>query len=246
MFFPTLNTNNNLDEESTSTSHATSPPYPPSLPAPILPENAHLKDFWPMDVDDNLNHEHNGTSSSTNTSEPTFSVCHVNANHPNSEGQTTPEQCYTRKYHEKLNGKYLLHLVMLFLKSVKGKVCDKDENDLPPNSPPPPSDSGPQHSPNGWFPYELCTQFELADFLYWHNQMSEGDTNFLLGLINALMASHGEQVPFCNHQDMHNTINTTTLSKAPWKHFTLDYNGPLPNGITLENAPGWMTDDRQA
>ena len=126
-----------------------------------------------------------------------------------------------------------------------GKICDKDGNDLPPNSPPPPPDSGPQCSSDDWFPYELCTQFELADFLYRCNQISEGDTDFLFTLMNTMLASHGDQAPFCNHSDMHDTINATTLGEVPWDHFTLNYTGPLPEGVSRENTPGWMMEDHE-
>ena len=126
-----------------------------------------------------------------------------------------------------------------------GKICDKDGNDLPPNSPPPPPDSGPQRSSDDWFPYESRTQFELADFLYRRNQMSEGDTDFLFTLMNAMLASHGDQALFRNHSNMHDTIDATTLGEAPWDHFTLNYTGLLPEGVSRENAPGWMTEDHE-
>ena len=72
--------------------------------------------------------------------------------------------------------------------------------------------------------------------------MSQGNTDFLLNLINAMLASHGECAPFHNHSNMHNTIDATTLGEAPWDHFTLKYDGLLPEGIFRENMPGWMTD----
>lgn len=75
--------------------------------------------------------------------------------------------------------------------------------------------------------------------------MSEGDTDFLLNLINALLASHGDSAPFRNHSDMHNKIDATTLGEAPWDHFTLKYNGPLPEGVSQENIPTWMTDEHE-
>ena len=75
--------------------------------------------------------------------------------------------------------------------------------------------------------------------------MSEGDTDFLFNLINAMLASHGERAPFRNHSDMHNTIDATTLGEAPWDHFTLKYDGPLPEGVSGENVPGWMTEEHE-
>ena len=94
-----------------------------------------------------------------------------------------------------------------------------------------------QHSSDDWSPYESHIQFELADFLYRHNQMLQGNTDILLNIINAMLASHGNHVPFENHSDMHSTINATTLGEAPWDHFMLFYNGPLPKGASREDIP---------
>ena len=75
--------------------------------------------------------------------------------------------------------------------------------------------------------------------------MSEGSTNFLLNLINTLLTSHGDTAPFLNHSDMHDKIGTTTLGEAPWDHFTLKYNGTLPEGVSQEKIPTWMTDEHE-
>ena len=125
-----------------------------------------------------------------------------------------------------------------------GKICDEDGNELPPNSPSP-VHSGPQCSLDDWFPYESQTQFKLADFLYRSNQMSEGDTDFLLNLMNTLLTSHGEYAPFQNHSNMHDKIDATTLGEAPWEHFMLNYNGPLPEGVSWEGIPTWMTEEHE-
>ena len=125
-----------------------------------------------------------------------------------------------------------------------GKICDEDGNELPPNSPPP-VHSAPQRSSDDWFPYESHIQFELADFLYRRNQMSQGNTDILLNLINAMLASHGDRAPFENHSDMHSTIDATTLGEAPWDHFTLSYSGPLPEGVSREEIPAWMTEEHE-
>ena len=125
-----------------------------------------------------------------------------------------------------------------------GKICNEDRNELPPNSPSP-VHSAPQSSSDDWFPYKSHVQFELANFLYRCNQMSQGDTDILLNLINAMLTSHGNHAPFKNHSDMHNTIDVTTLGEAPWDHFTLSYNGPLPEGVSREDIPGWMTEEHE-
>ena len=130
-----------------------------------------------------------------------------------------------------------------FLKSLEGKICDKDGNDLPPDSPPP--DPASQCSSNDWFPYKSRVQFEFANFLYRRNQMSKGDTNHLLNLINATLATHGGKAPFHNHHDMCDIIDATTIGEAPWKHFKLNYEGPLPDGVSQEDAPAWMTEEHE-
>lgn len=75
--------------------------------------------------------------------------------------------------------------------------------------------------------------------------MSEGDTDFLLNLINALLASHGDTAPFQNHTDMHNKIDATPLCEAPWEHVTFKYSGPLPEGTSWDDTPKWMTEDHE-
>ena len=62
--------------------------------------------------------------------------------------------------------------------------------------------------------------------------MSEGDTDTLLNLINALLASHGNTAPFWDHLDLHAKIDAMTVGDAPWNNITLHYNGPLPEGVS--------------
>ena len=75
--------------------------------------------------------------------------------------------------------------------------------------------------------------------------MSEGNTDFLLNLISAMQASHGGSASFRNHTDMHNTIDVNILGEAPWDYFTLNYTGLLPEGVSPENSPAWMTVDHE-
>lgn len=73
--------------------------------------------------------------------------------------------------------------------------------------------------------------------------MSQGNTDILLSLMNALLASHGDTVPFHNHSDMHEKIDVTTVGEAPWEHFIPKYSGPLPKGVSEANIPTWMTNE---
>ena len=40
----------------------------------------------------------------------------------------------------------------------------------------------PDRDGNNWTPFRDQVQFEVADFLYHHNQMLAGDINFIMGL----------------------------------------------------------------
>ena len=91
----------------------------------------------------------------------------------------------------------------------------------------------------------FMSQFELADFLYRHNQMSEGDMDFLLDIINALLMSHDGKVLFCHHTNMQDIIDATTVGKASWDNFTLNHNSPLPEGVSQEDIPQWMTEEHE-
>ena len=128
------------------------------------------------------------------------------------DGQKPPTPKYLRTYHPKLNGTILLPTSIYFSQNDVGKICDKDGHEIPPNSPPPPVM---QHSTDDWFPYESHIQLKLADFLYRCNQMSEGNMDFLLNLINALLLTHGDIAPFQNHSEMHTKIDVMTLGEAP-------------------------------
>lgn len=75
--------------------------------------------------------------------------------------------------------------------------------------------------------------------------MSEGDTDFLLNLVSTLLSSHGGTAPFQNHSDMHSKIDATALGEAPWEHINLNFNGPLPEGVSWENVPSRMTEEHK-
>jgi len=85
-------------------------------------------------------------------------------------------------------------------------------------------------------PYDYRLQFEAADFLFHHNQMSAGDINFILSLWAASLAIHNDRPPFSNTTDLYNTIDSTPLGNVTWESFSLQYNGTQPAG----NVLSWM------
>lgn len=55
----------------------------------------------------------------------------------------------------------------------------------------------------------------------------------------ATLLKYGDAPPFANSSDLYNTIDSTPLGDVPWQHFSLRYNGDLPDGT----IPEWMTSD---
>jgi hypothetical protein len=67
--------------------------------------------------------------------------------------------------------------------AILGTPCDENGNNLPPGTLPPPP-LPPPIDENGepllYFPYKDCEEFELASFLFKHNQMSGVDIDELM------------------------------------------------------------------
>ena len=118
-----------------------------------------------------------------------------------------------------------------------GRVCDKDGNEIPPDSPPPSRDS--DRGPNDWSPYQSRVEFELADFLYRRSQMSASNIDTLLNLWGASAATHGQPPPFQNHEELYKTIDSTPLGDVEWECFSMRHNGEKPEGT----VPSWMEAD---
>ncbi|KAG2335364.1 hypothetical protein BDR05DRAFT_954125, partial [Suillus weaverae] len=119
---------------------------------------------------------------------------------------------------------------------INGRICNGQGNPIPPDAPPPPrpSDCG----SDDWTPYNDRVEFEVADFLYRHNQMSAGDIDFVFNLWAASLAAHGDTPSFTNHTDMYDTINSTPLGDVPWQSFSSQYNRILPDNP--DDIPSWM------
>jgi len=111
-----------------------------------------------------------------------------------------------------------------------GTPCDRAGRYLPPNSPPSPN---PSPLPDDYGPYESRAAFELAEFLYSHEQMPAAKIDELL----AIMASmYDKDPPFHSHKEMYNVIDTTRHGDSPWQSFSVTYSGAMP-----DDPPSWMT-----
>jgi Plavaka transposase len=155
---------------------------------------------------------------------------------PNLDRDETPPNSVTRIHHPLLNGKSSPFLALYIHQTfIVGRICDKNGNDIPPDTPPPPRDSN--GGPNDWTPYNNRIGFELADFLYRVNQMSAGAINFILAILAACLAPHGAEPPFLSTNHMYKTIDSTPLGDVAWETFSFQYTGARPPG---GNIPSWM------
>ncbi|KAG2060462.1 hypothetical protein BDR06DRAFT_979331 [Suillus hirtellus] len=100
----------------------------------------------------------------------------------------------------------------MFESGLQWKICNEHEDDIPPNTPPPPRPSN--LGPDNWTPYA--------------NRMSGGNIDFIFNLWATSLVAHGETPPFTNHIEMYNVIDLTPLGDVAWQSFTSEYNGALP------------------
>ncbi|KIK12593.1 hypothetical protein PISMIDRAFT_120620, partial [Pisolithus microcarpus 441] len=98
--------------------------------------------------------------------------------------------------------------------------------------------------PNDWSPYCSHLEFELADFIYMHNQISVVNLNILLELWAASTASicslveAGGYPIFGSYKEMYQMINNTCIGNIKWESFTVRYTGD----VVADPAP-WMNDE---
>ncbi|KAF5328289.1 hypothetical protein D9758_018165 [Tetrapyrgos nigripes] len=120
-----------------------------------------------------------------------------------------------------------------------GIPCDKDGNNIDPNTPPTPATA----SENPWEPFEDEVQFRLADFLFQKVEMSQGDIDYLMELWAMSMAERG--APFVNHQDMYRAIDNIQLGSAPWRCFKVPPSWYSTNGVDDSTVPEWKKQEYQ-
>jgi hypothetical protein len=65
--------------------------------------------------------------------------------------------------------------------------------------------------------------FDLADLLYCHVQMSAADINELMQ--NWVSHPGAADPPFANHRDLYGTIDATAIGHVPWESFNVSWNG---------------------
>ncbi|KAH9829324.1 uncharacterized protein C8Q71DRAFT_863392 [Rhodofomes roseus] len=114
--------------------------------------------------------------------------------------------------------------------------CTRDGSSyLDPGAPPPERE---RPAEGDWAPFGSRLEFEVAEFLYQKNQMSQRDINTLMGLCAASLVQYGGRPPFENSAHLLDTIDAIPLGDAPWSKVEFSYQGPIPEG----DVPSWMTE----
>lgn len=118
-----------------------------------------------------------------------------------------------------------------------GTPCDVDGHDLQPCTTSHQPSSTTISTPD-WGPYQNQIGFELADFLYRTNEMSQKQIDRLMELWTAAAREKDPeaQPPFTNHQDLLHTIDSSASENARWQSFSLNYKCPP---IEHDDAPSW-------
>ncbi|KAH7919985.1 hypothetical protein BV22DRAFT_1107896 [Leucogyrophana mollusca] len=127
------------------------------------------------------------------------------------------------------------HLIRDYHVKLNGRICDQDRNFLDPGALPLPFTT---RQRDDWTPYQNRLEFETAEFLFTKTQMSAGHVDELLHLWGMSLAVHGDDPPFTDHVDLHDTIDQTPLGDVAWNKFTINYSGDRYR----TEAP-WMDED---
>ncbi|KAG2337271.1 hypothetical protein BDR05DRAFT_952723, partial [Suillus weaverae] len=125
------------------------------------------------------------------------------------------------------------HLYRNYHIGLNGRTCDVNGVFLPPGAPPPPPEN---LATDDWTPFQNCSEFEMAEFLYKHNQMPAGQIDHLLDLWASTLAKHNDNLPFADHRDLYHVIDSSSLGDVPWQCFMVVYDGER---LADEDKP-WM------
>jgi hypothetical protein len=115
----------------------------------------------------------------------------------------------------------------------KGRPCDENGVFLSLGTLPPPLVERPA---DDWTPFRNRIEFKAAKFLFCKDQMSASHIDTLLDLWAATLAKHDDHLPFANHRDLYQTIDSIPLGDVPWQNFTVKFCGDKPD----VDIPPWM------
>ncbi|KII88928.1 hypothetical protein PLICRDRAFT_698078 [Plicaturopsis crispa FD-325 SS-3] len=120
--------------------------------------------------------------------------------------------------------------------------CNEHGEPLPDYAPPPPPPPPTHGNHNGgttpsWFPFGSRIDFDFAYYHFVERESSISQINKALDMWAATVHQYGGGTPWANAQELYDTIDEIKLGNAPWKSYTIRYEGPLP-----PTPPKWMTE----
>ena len=66
--------------------------------------------------------------------------------------------------------------------------------------------------------------------------MPGGDIDTLFNICGTTLDPHHDKLPFQNHKELYDIIDSTPLGDMQWQSFTVKYDGDVPDG----KRPVWM------
>lgn len=105
-----------------------------------------------------------------------------------------------------------------------------------------PAHTAPSHEDNTsskdeWKPFNSRVEFEFAWFHFVEIESSARNVEKALDLWAASVLESGGTSPWRTTADLYATIDEIRHGDAPWKSYSICYDGPLPHGT----PPEWMT-----
>lgn len=104
-------------------------------------------------------------------------------------------------------------------KNATGTPCDSEGNDLETGSAPPPPKP---RARDDYSPFMSRAEFELAEFLFVHEEMSAGKIDKLINILGAL---YDDAPPVSGHKELYSIIDSIKQGDVPWDSFSVSYDG---------------------
>ena len=164
---------------------------------------------------------------------------HDNSAHRQLTPQLDENASPTYEYHPHLTGTSTLLFYYIVLITEIAKPCDETGNYLLPHiRPHPRPTNAPEGAPtNIWDPFTSRVEFDFAYYHFVEVQNSAPLIDKALDQWAAKVMEFGREAPWKNSKELYATIDTIRHGDAPWKVYSIQYDGPRPQGT----PPKWMT-----
>ncbi|KIK91281.1 hypothetical protein PAXRUDRAFT_149844 [Paxillus rubicundulus Ve08.2h10] len=129
----------------------------------------------------------------------------------------------------------ILYLCILLIDQCPliGTPVDVNGADLPEGSPPP---HPKPRAESQWHPFQSRAHFELADFIFFWNEMPGTQINDLMHIWAAIPGHEG---PSPKHDAVYNSIDAISDQDAPWQSFAMQHVEADTISSNDETIPTW-------